>query len=44
MVKRVPVWRQRGADQRECHRRLVELIGYPQALASYYLEKLFAAG
>ena len=43
MVKRVPVWRQRGADQRECHRRLVELIGYPQALASYYLEKLFAA-
>jgi hypoxanthine phosphoribosyltransferase len=43
MVKRVPVWRERGADQRECYRRLVELIGYPPALAAYYLEKLFAA-
>lgn len=44
MVKRVPVWRARSADQDECYRRLVELIGYPPALAAYYLEKLFAAG
>ncbi len=43
MVKRVPVWRERGADQRECQRRLVDIIGYPPALAAYYLEKLFAA-
>ncbi len=44
MVKRVPVWQARGADQNECYRRLVDLIGYPPALAAYYLEKLFAAG
>jgi hypoxanthine phosphoribosyltransferase len=43
MVKRVPVWRDRGAEQSECYRRLVDLIGYPPALAAYYLEKLFAA-
>jgi hypoxanthine phosphoribosyltransferase len=44
MVKRVPVWRQRGADRDECYRRLVELIGYPAPLAHYYLQRLFASG
>ena len=43
MIKRVPVWRERGADQRECYRRLVEIIGYPPQLADYYLKQLFAA-
>lgn len=43
MVKRVPVWRERGADQRECRRRLVDLIGYPPQLADYYLTQQFAA-
>ncbi len=43
MVKRVPVWRERGADRGECYRRLVDDIGYPPKLAAYYLEKIFAA-
>jgi hypoxanthine phosphoribosyltransferase len=42
IIKRVPVWRERGADQRECYRRLVDIIGYPPALAAYYLDRLFA--
>lgn len=42
LVKRVPVWRERGADQRECYRRLVDIIGYPPSLADYYLTALFA--
>lgn len=37
MVKRVPVWRERGASDAECRRRLVELIGYPAALVDHYL-------
>jgi hypoxanthine phosphoribosyltransferase len=44
LVKRVPVWRERGADQRECRRRLVDIIGYPPQMANYYLDRLFAAG
>ena len=44
MVKRVPVWKARGADQAECYRRLVDIIGYPAALVSYYLEKIFTVG
>ena len=42
LIKRVPLWRQRGADQNECQRRLVELIGYPAPLADYYLRRIFA--
>jgi hypoxanthine phosphoribosyltransferase len=42
MIKRVPVWRDRGADQNECYRRLVDVIGYPKKIAEYYLEKIFA--
>jgi hypoxanthine phosphoribosyltransferase len=40
MVKRVPVWRERGANRSECRRRLVDIIGYPASLADYYLEQL----
>jgi hypoxanthine phosphoribosyltransferase len=42
LVKRVPVWRERGADRRECRRRLVDIIGYPAAMADYYLQQLCA--
>ncbi len=42
MVKRVPVWRERGANRGECRRRLVEIIGYPAPLADYYLAQLCA--
>jgi hypoxanthine phosphoribosyltransferase len=44
MVKRVPVWRERGANRSECRRRLVDIIGYPAPLADYYLEQLCAGG
>ncbi len=42
LVKRVPLWRERGADRRECQRRLVDIIGYPPRLADYYLKRIFA--
>lgn len=42
LVKRVPVWRERGADLAECRRRLVEIIGYPPWLADSYLPRVFA--
>jgi len=41
LVKRVPVWRQRGADMAECRHRLVDIIGYPPRLADQYLPQLF---
>ncbi len=41
LVKRVPVWIERGADQAECRRRLVDIIGYPAQTADYYLPRLF---
>lgn len=41
LVKRVPVWRERGANRHECRRRLVDVIGYPAAMADYYLEQIF---
>ncbi len=41
LVKRVPVWRARGASQTECHRRLVDLIGYPEAVVDQYLPMAF---
>ena len=43
MIQRVPVWIERGADQRECRRRLVDIIGYSPQLADYYLRQIFAA-
>jgi hypoxanthine phosphoribosyltransferase len=41
MIKRVPVWRERGANQQECHRRLVDIIGYPQPIVDHYLPQMF---
>ncbi len=37
LMKRVPIWKARGASMLECRRRLVTLIGYPPHLADYYL-------
>ena len=42
LVKRVPVWKSRGASQAECRRRLVELIGYRESEVDYYLPLAFA--
>ena len=42
LVKRVPLWRQRGASQQECRHRLVDIIGYPQAVVDQYLPAIFA--
>ena len=42
MVKRVPIWKERGASEQECYRRLVEVIGYPTDLCDYYLPKIFS--
>jgi hypoxanthine phosphoribosyltransferase len=42
LMKRVPVWKQRGASMEECWRRLVELIGYPTSLVDYYLPLAYA--
>ena len=44
MAKRIPVWKQRGATQAECERRLVDLIGYPPHVVDTYLETLFEQG
>ena len=41
LMKRVPVWKQRGADMAECRRRLVELIGYTNREVDYYLPQAF---
>ena len=41
MIKRVPVWKERGATRQECNRRLVSVIGYPAALVDYYLPTCF---
>ena len=38
LMKRVPVWKHRGASKRECKRRLVELIGYGEQEVDYYLD------
>ncbi len=43
LTKRVPVWRERGASESECRRRLIELIGYPPTLVDYYLPRAWAA-
>ncbi len=41
MVKRVPIWKERGASEQECYRRLVEVIGYTTALTDYYLPQIY---
>lgn len=42
LLKRVPVWRERGADMDECRRRLVDIIGYPRAVVDDYLPAAYA--
>ena len=37
MMKRVPVWKERGATEQECRRRLCDLIGYSVSEVDYYL-------
>ncbi|WP_424947592.1 phosphoribosyltransferase [Candidatus Spongiihabitans sp.] len=37
LMKRVPLWKQRGASMDECRRRLVDLIGYTEQEVDYYL-------
>lgn len=41
IVKRAPVWKERGASQAECYRRLVDLIGFPLELVEYYLPRAY---
>ncbi|MEH6585139.1 MAG: hypothetical protein V7720_01205 [Halioglobus sp.] len=43
IVKRVPVWVERGANQAECYRRLVDIIGFPADLVDYYLPRAFSS-
>ncbi len=42
LMKRVPIWKARGASMDECYRRLVELIGYTRQEVDYYLERAYA--
>ena len=41
IIKRVPVWRERGASEAECRRRLVDIIGLPGSMVDYYLPRAF---
>lgn len=41
LVKRVPVWKSRGASEAECQRRLVDIIGYPEHEVARYLPQVF---
>ena len=43
LMKRVPVWKERGADMAECRRRLVDLIGYTPREADHYLPRAFGS-
>jgi hypoxanthine phosphoribosyltransferase len=42
LMKRVPVWKHRGASEPECRRRLVDLIGYTKKEVDYYLPRAYA--
>lgn len=42
MMKRVPVWKKRGATEQECRRRLCDLIGYSVSEVDYYLPMAYA--
>jgi hypoxanthine phosphoribosyltransferase len=44
LMKRVPVWKDRGASESECRRRLVELIGYTEREVDYYLGRAYTKG
>ncbi len=41
LVKRVPVWKSRGASEAECQRRLVDIIGYPEDEVARYLPQAY---
>ena len=41
IIKRVPVWKERGADMAECRRRLVDLIGYTPREVDHYLPRAY---
>ncbi len=41
LVKRVPLWKTRGASMRECRRRLIDLIGYAADEVDYYLPQAY---
>ena len=41
LVKRVPLWKQRGASIDDCRHRLVEIIGYTEQEVDYYLERAY---
>ena len=43
LVKRVPLWKERGASMAECRRRLVECIGYDENMVDYYLPRAYRA-
>lgn len=42
LMKRVPTWKQRGATEQECRRRLCDLIGYDASEVNYYLPIAYA--
>lgn len=44
LMKRVPVWKQRGATEKECRRRLCDLIGYSTSEVNYYLPMVYDSG
>ena len=44
LMKRVPIWKQRGATEQECRRRLCDLIGYSTSEVNYYLPVAYDLG
>ncbi|NQX88837.1 MAG: hypothetical protein HRT77_09240 [Halioglobus sp.] len=43
LIRRVPVWKARGASMQACRRHLIDLIGYPASLVDYYLQPIYQA-
>ncbi|NKB62572.1 MAG: hypothetical protein GKR95_10780 [Gammaproteobacteria bacterium] len=41
LMKRVPVWKERGAPIQECARRLIDVIGYDENEVSCYLPRAY---
>lgn len=41
LMKRVPIWKERGASKEECRHRLVDLIGYTEGEVNYYLDRAY---
>jgi hypoxanthine phosphoribosyltransferase len=41
LMKRIPVWKERGASMAECRHRLINLIGYTKREVDYYLEQAY---